>query len=70
MKLQELKERIDSLIQQSDSFRDLEVCIPNNKKGMSGGTPCTSVKSAAKGFDWNHKKFMIIPETEMMNIGG
>ncbi len=68
MKLKELKERIDHY--SHESYDDLEVCIPNNKGGMMGGTSVTSVKSANRGIDWDGKKFIISPEIEMIEMVG
>ena len=63
MTLKELKERIAHL---GERYDDLEVCIPNNKGGMMGGTPVTSVKGANKGIDWDGGKFIIWPETKLI----
>lgn len=65
MTLKELKERISHL---DERYDELEVCIPNNKKGMYGGMPVTNVKNVGKGFDWNSGKFIIWPETEMVEM--
>jgi hypothetical protein len=66
MKLKELKERIGYY--SHESYDDLEVCIPNNKSGMMGGTPTTSVKSANRGIDWDSRKFIIWPETKLIEF--
>lgn len=67
MTLAELKERIDWLALQSNlKLEDIEVCIPNNKEGMWGGTPTTAVKAASKGIDWDNRKFIIFPEVDMV----
>jgi hypothetical protein len=63
MTLKELKERVDWAIENGDD--DLKVCIPNNKVGM-GGTSVTFVKQAARGIDWDSGKFILWPETEMI----
>ena len=66
MTLKELRERIE--VYSNERYDDLEVCIPNNKGGMMGGTPVTSVKGANKGIDWDGGKFFIWPETEMVEM--
>lgn len=62
MTVKELKERLSHL---DDRYDDLEVCIPNNKGGM-GGLSVTKVKGANRGIDWDSGKFIIWPETEMV----
>ena len=62
MTLGELKERISHY---GDRYDDLEVCIPNNKGGM-GGMSVTAVKGANRGIDWDGGKFILWPETEMV----
>ncbi len=66
MTLKELKERVDWAVE--NSGKDLDVCIPNNKGGMMGGTPVTSVKQAAQGIDWDNKKFILWPETKLIEF--
>jgi len=66
MKLKELKERVDWAVE--NSGKDLDVCIPNNKGGMMGGTPVTSVKQAAQGIDWDGGRFIIWPETKLIEF--
>lgn len=65
MTLKELKERVDFAIQNARYPDQIEVCIPNNKPSM-GGMSVTGVKSAGKGIDWDKSKFIIWPETEMI----
>ena len=67
MKLTELKKIVDATLESSHK-EDFEVCIPNNKKGMVGGTPTTLVQIACAGFDWDKGKFMIFPENRMKEI--
>ena len=62
MTLGELKERISHY---GDRYDDLEVCIPNNKGGM-GGMSVTAVKGANRGIDWDGGKFIIWPETKLI----
>jgi hypothetical protein len=64
MTLRELKERVDWAVE--NSGKDLDVCIPNNKGGMMGGTSVTSVRQAAQGIDWDSGKFIIWPETNLI----
>lgn len=68
MTLKELKEKIDWFIMQNPDYGELEVCIPNNKPGFSGGTPCTYVLNASKGIDWDSDKFIIYPEVRMSEL--
>ena len=65
MTLRELKERVDWAVE--NSRRDLEVCIPNGKVGM-GGTSVTSVRQAAQGIDWDGGRFIIYPETKLIEF--
>lgn len=65
MILKELKEKIDRYYEMNEMYHDLEVCIPNHKRGM-GGTSVTKVKYANKGIDWDSGKFIITPEVEMV----
>ncbi len=67
MTLKELKERVDYEMRDERNGY-IEVCIPNNKRGMMGGTPATTVKYAHRGIDWDHGKFFIIPENDMSEI--
>ena len=62
MTLRELKERIAHI---DERYDDIEVCIPNNKRSM-GGISVTAVRAAGRGIDWNSGKFIIWPETEMI----
>jgi len=64
MKLKELKDRI-AAVPEGEFYDELEVCIPNGKVGM-GGTSVTSVKQAAQGIDWDNKKFILWPETKLI----
>ena len=65
MTIRELKERVDWAVE--NSKRDLEVCIPNGKVGM-GGTSVTSVRQAAQGIDWDGGRFIIYPETKLIEF--
>lgn len=66
MNLQELKDEIDVIALRSDiKLEHIKVCIPNNKGGI-GGTSVTGVKMACAGFDWDNGKFIIFPETAMI----
>lgn len=70
MTLKELKEAIDRVYythHNHDRVDDIIVCIPNNKNGM-GGTPATGIEGAHKGIDWDSGKFMIYPETKMIEL--
>jgi hypothetical protein len=63
MTIKQLKERVDWAVE--NSREDLDVCIPNNKVGI-GGTSVTSVRQAAQGIDWDSGKFIIWPETKLI----
>jgi hypothetical protein len=63
MTLKELKERVDWAVENNRT--DLDVCIPNGKVGL-GGTAVTSVKQAAQGIDWDGGRFIIWPETKLI----
>ena len=65
MTLRELKQRVDFILEQRDQYGDIEVCIPNGKNTM-GGTSVTPVKIAYRGIDWDSSKFIIVPETPMV----
>ena len=67
MTLKELKEIVDAYYSINQRYHDLEVCIPNNKSGIQGGTSATRIKSLNKGIDWDDKFFFIIPATPMVN---
>jgi hypothetical protein len=66
MKLKELKDRI-AAVPEGEFYDELEVCIPNGKVGI-GGTSVTSVKQAAQGIDWDNKKFILSPETKLIEF--
>jgi hypothetical protein len=66
MKLKELKDRIDA-VPKGEFYDELEVCIPNNKVGI-GGTSVTSVIQAAQGFDWDDGRFILWPETKLIEF--
>ena len=66
MTLKELKERVDWAIENNRGELDV-VCIPNGKVGV-GGTSVTSVKQATQGFDWDHGRFIIYPETKLIEF--
>ena len=67
MTLEELKEKIDKYYDYNNgSYRDWDICIPNNAGGV-GGTSVTYIKGLGFGFDWDHGKAMLIPETKMVN---
>lgn len=65
MTLKELKEKIDWYMDQDERNGELQVCIPNHKHGM-GGTSVTHVSNACKGIDWDHRKFIVYPEVDMI----
>ena len=72
MNLRELKECIDHAILQCErTYRSPEsvtVRIPSYKTGTAGHIPCTDVKSAVMGFDWEASSFLIRPIEELREI--
>lgn len=67
MTLIELKTIIDKTLELSPLAATCKVAIPNNTPGMMGGTPCTYVRFASRGIDWDHRVFFIYPEVAMIN---
>lgn len=65
MTLKELKIRVYFALQQKEN-ENLDVCIPNNKGGLYGGIPVTKIINAGQGIDWDHQKFILTPENEMI----
>lgn len=72
MNLQELKDLVEHAVEQCNrSHRQLNqitVYIPTYKTGSAGHIPCTAVKSAHMGFDWEASSFLIRPELELREI--
>ena len=61
MTLKELKESISRL---DESYDELEVVIPNNKRSM-GPIGTTKVTGIYQGIDWNSGYLIICPEVKM-----
>ena len=72
MNLSELKQCVDHAILQCErTHRNPEtvtVRIPSYKTGVAGHIPCTEVKSAVMGFDWEASSFLIRPIEELREI--
>jgi hypothetical protein len=65
MKLSELKRLVD-LHHRDGHYEDPEVVIKINLPYSTvGGLPNVKVKSMWMGFDWDHGKFIIIPEEDL-----
>lgn len=72
MTLTELKQAVDHAVQSCErGHRDpdkITVYIPSYKTGSAGHIPCTDVKSANMGFDWEASSFLIRPDVELREI--
>jgi hypothetical protein len=72
MNLLELKQAVDFAIESCNRHhRDIDkitVYIPSYKTGSAGHIPCTAVKHANMGFDWEASSFLIRPENELREI--
>lgn len=72
MKLSELKQMVDRAVEQCERYHNnpdnITVRIPTYKTGTAGHIPCTDVKSANMGFDWEASSFLIRPEKELREI--
>ncbi len=66
MTVSELKKRLDDIIENNPRQANARIVIPNNKKGMMGGTPATEVVNCYAGFDWNNNKVFLQPENDMI----
>lgn len=72
MNLLEFKQHVDRAIEQCErTYRSpdsITVYIPSFKTGSVGHIPCTDVKGANMGFDWEASSFLIWPEKELREI--
>lgn len=68
MNLLELKQIVDHAVEQAREPEHITVWIRTFKTGTAGHLPCTGVKSAWKGFDWEASSFIITPEHELREI--
>ena len=72
MKLSELKRIVDHAVESCErrhmSAESITVCIPSFKTGTAGHIPCTDVKGANMGFDWEASSFLIWPEKQLREI--
>lgn len=64
MKLKELKEIVDHLLEVNPRNENLDVVIPIEKESY-GGTPSVNVKSLHNGIDWNNGKLFINPDNKL-----
>lgn len=65
MTLTELKKYVDHAIEERPYSGDIDVVIPNSKPSI-GGISCTHVKYASTGIDWDSGKFILTPETSLI----
>lgn len=72
MTLIELKQAVDYAVESCErrhlSPDKITVYIPSYKTGSAGHIPCTAVKSANMGFDWEASSFLIRPSEELREI--
>lgn len=68
MNLLELKEIVDSAVEHAIDPEKITVRIPTFMVGVVGHTPCTNVKTAYQGFDWESKSFIIAPEKQLREV--
>lgn len=64
MKLSELKQRIDRIVEVSRYDQEVMIAI-KLPYATVGARPMTAVKSVGSGFDWEQGKFIIWPETDL-----
>jgi ribosomal protein S13 len=62
MNVKELKSALES------ANDEREVVIPVTRLETIGPTPAIAVASAHNGFDWDHGKFIIYPESKLREI--
>jgi hypothetical protein len=67
MTLQQLKERVNQILDTNPRKGECTVCVPNNKGGM-GGTSVTEVDNANCGIDWDNGKFILRPTVKMIEM--
>lgn len=65
MKLIDLKNKIDALIEFSTECANREVVIPVKKAGAFGASPSVGVTGIYQGIDWNVKYMFIGTEIEL-----
>jgi hypothetical protein len=72
MNLLELKQAVDFAVESCErrylTPDKITVYIPSYKTGSAGHIPCTAVKYANMGFDWEASSFLIRPEHELREI--
>lgn len=61
MTLGELKAVIDRQIRMHSRSTELRVTIGISQEGWVGARPCTDVKWAGRGIDWEHGRFELMP---------
>ncbi len=72
MKLNELKEAVDHAVENClrghQNPESVTVYIPTYKVGTAGHIPCTGIRSARMGFDWEANSFLIQPAETLREI--
>lgn len=68
MNLLELKQIVDHAVEFARDPEQITVRIPTYKVGTAGHIPCTDVKFAQQGFDWEAGSFLISPVKELREI--
>lgn len=72
MKLNELKEAVDHAVKECERQHcdpeSVTVYIPTFKVGTVGHIPCTAVRSARMGFDWESHSFLVQPLDTLREI--
>jgi len=68
MKLSELKQHIDFLIEHGYKHDDPEIRVIISTSGSIGGTPTVGIKSITSGFDWDSGKIMISTLDPIMKV--
>lgn len=68
MNLVELKQIVDRAVEHARDPEQITVRIQTFKTGSAGHLPCTDVKSAWPGFDWEAGSFIITPVKDLREI--
>lgn len=68
MNLLELKQIVDRAVEHARDPEHIIVRISTFKTGSAGHLPCTAVKTAWQGFDWESSSFIITPEKDLREI--
>jgi hypothetical protein len=68
MTLTELKQAVDHAVEHAHNPESITVRILTFKTGSAGHIPCTDVRSAHVGIDWEAKSFLIHPVNTLREI--